>query len=149
MRVALFILLLAMVVVITLWRGKTDERLAAGVCVAGTVLTVIVGNNLKSQSSAFDLAAFLVDAAVLLAFVAIALRSTRFWPMWVAGLQLTTTTIHAMMLFSPDLPGMVFGAALAFWSYPILLLIAVGAWRTRMVERWRTQDDVASTGTMT
>jgi hypothetical protein len=49
-----------------------------------------------------------------------------------------------MMMISPALPGMVFGTALAFWSYPILLLIAVGAWRTRLVEGWRTAGDIAS-----
>ena len=35
-------------------------------------------------------------------------------------------------------------AALAFWSYPILILIGIGAWRTPTVERWRSAHDVAS-----
>jgi hypothetical protein len=143
-RVAFFYLLLTGLVAITLWRGKADERLAAGVCVAGTILTVAVGDELKVHSSGFHPLAFMVDLGVFLAFLAIALRSTRFWPMWVAGLQLTATIIHPMMMISPALPGMVFGTALAFWSYPILLLIAVGAWRTRLVEGWRTAGDIAS-----
>ena len=33
----------------------------------------------------------LVDLAVLAGFVTVALRSKRFWPLWVAGLQLTTS----------------------------------------------------------
>jgi hypothetical protein len=39
-------------------RGQTDERLAAGVCVAGTLLTNVVGNKPSINGSAFDLPAF-------------------------------------------------------------------------------------------
>jgi hypothetical protein len=48
------------------------------------------------------------------------------------------------MFVSPALPGAVFGAALAFWSYPILILVAIGAWRTPIVERWRNASDIAA-----
>jgi hypothetical protein len=68
-----------------------------------------------------------------------ALRSARFWPLWVAGLQLTATSVHLLKLLHPDLMSFVVGAALAFWSYPILILIGIGAWRTAMVERWRNE----------
>lgn len=149
MRILVFWSLLAALVGLAYWRGRTDERLAAMVCLLGAMLTVWVGNNLHSDSSSFDIAAFLVDTAVFLAFLLIALRSTRFWPMWVAALQLTTTSVHLLMIISPDLPGQIFGAALAVWSYPILLLIGVGAWRTPIVERWRVAQDVASARAIT
>lgn len=144
MRVLFFYLLLAGLVALTFWRGRSDERMAAGVCVGGTLLTVLVGNQLSVHSSIFDLAAFLVDLLVLAAFLAIALRSDRFWPLWVAGLQLTTTTVHLLMILSPKMPGGIFGYALAFWSYPILILIAVGTCRTPLIERWREDYDIAS-----
>jgi len=144
LRILFFYLLLIGLLALTFWRGRTDERLAAGVCIGGTLLTVLVGNQLSVHSSAFGTAAFMVDLAVLAAFVTIALRSSRFWPMWVAGLQLTTTSIHLLIVLAPKLPGGIFGYALAFWSYPILLLIAIGAWRTPIVERWRSEVDVAS-----
>jgi hypothetical protein len=143
-RIVFFILLLAALVLLAFWRGRTDERLAASVCVGGALLTALVGNRVASESSAFYPLAFLVDFAVLAGFLVIALRSSRFWPMWVAGLQLTTVSIHLLMVVAPDLPGGISLAALAFWSYPILILIAVGAWRTPLVERWRTAHDIAS-----
>lgn len=149
MRIVFFYLLLIGLLALTFWRGRTDERLAAGVCAGGTLLTVLVGNNLSSDASAFGIAAFLVDLAVLAAFLTIALRSSRFWPMWVAGLQLTTTSVHLLIVFAPKLPGGIFGYALAFWSYPILLLIAIGAWRTPIVERWRDEYEIASHRVMT
>jgi hypothetical protein len=143
MRVIFFYLLLTGLVALTLWRGRSDERVAAGVCVGGTLLTVIVGNKLAVDKSAFDFAAFAVDLAVLAAFVAIALRSTRFWPLWVAGLQLTTTSVHLLIMLAPHLPGGIFGAALAFWSYPILILIGIGAWRTPWIDQLRAAHDIA------
>ena len=144
MRVFLFYLLLAGLVALAWWRGRFDERAAALLCVGGTALTVLVGNALDIHSSGFHLAAFAVDGAIFLAFLVIALRSERFWPIWVAGLQLTTVSVHLLMIFAPDLPGAIFGTALAFWSYPIILFIAIGAWRTPTIERWRAAHDIAS-----
>lgn len=149
LRVAFFYLLLASVVLLALWRGKRDERIAAAVCVIGTALTVHAGDELPDRFQTFDGFAFMVDLGVFLAFLAIALRSERYWPLWVAGLQLSALTVHPMMVISPDLPAKVFGVGLAFWSYPILVLIGIGAWRTRMVERWRTEGDIASGRTIT
>ena len=107
---------------------------------------MLTRDSLAVRFSEFDTAAFLIDCFVFLSFVWIALRSDRFWPMWVAGLQLTATSVHLLKLLEPELMRFVFGAALAFWSYPILLLIGIGAWRTTLVERWRAQHRLRETG---
>ena len=39
--------------------------------------------------SGLETSDLIVDTFVLVSFVLIALRSDRFWPLWVAGLQLT------------------------------------------------------------
>lgn len=138
-RIAFFITLLLSVVALAWTRGRTDERIAALTCLLGTILTNLIGHSLATRFLSFNLSTFLVDVGVLLAFLYIALRSTRFWPMWAAGLQLTGTTVHLLKLINPDLLSFVFGAALAFWSYPILIVIALGAWRTDAIERWRRE----------
>jgi hypothetical protein len=71
-----------------------------------------------------------IDAAVLIGFVAVALRSDRFWPLWVAGLQLTTSTAHLMKAIDESLLPIAYGAAIALWSYPILIILAIGTWRS-------------------
>lgn len=139
MRILLYYALLLLVVALAFWRGRLDEKWAACTCVVGTVLTAATSYALGDRWGDFDLFLFVVDAAVFLSFLFIALRSERFWPMWVAGLQLTATSVHLLKLINPELMRFVFGAALAFWSYPILALIAVGAWRTTLVEHWRSQ----------
>lgn len=143
-RILLYYTLLISVVVLAFVRGRTDERRAAGVCVAGTLLTLLTRDAFQERFAGFDAAAFLIDVLVFGAFLTIALRSNRFWPLWVSGLQLTATTVHLLKIIEPDLMRFVFGAALAFWSYPILLLIAIGSWRTAAVERWRSQHWIAA-----
>ena len=72
----------------------------------------------------------IIDLLVLLVFIWIALRSERFWPLWIAGLQLTNSISHVMKLVNVDLIPQAYGAAAALWSYPILLILAIGTWRS-------------------
>ena len=51
----------------------------------------------------------LVDLAVLVALRSIALQSDRFWPLWVAGLQLTTSVAHFLKAIDPDLIPQAYG----------------------------------------
>jgi len=57
--------------------------------------------------------------------------SSRFWPLWAAGLQLTVSMSHMMKGIDLALMPKAYAAAAVFWSYPILLIIVVGTWRTR------------------
>lgn len=113
-----------------LWRGRGDEKIAAGVALLATIATqfVMPPPSLRYSGLQFDLV--VIDMAVLAAFVAIALRSERFWPLWVAGLQLTNSMAHLMKGIESDLLPQAYAAAAVFWSYPILLTIIVGTWRT-------------------
>jgi len=139
MRILIYYGLLATVVLLAFWKGRSDERWAAITCVVGTLSTAAFSGAITSRWDEFNPIVFTVDASVFLVFLYIALRSARFWPLWVTGLQMTATTVHLLKFINPSLMGFVFGAALAVWSYPILVLIGVGAWRTSLVERWRAQ----------
>ncbi len=71
----------------------------------------------------------MIDLAVLAAFIAVALRSERFWPLWIAGLQLTISISHMLKAIDQDLLPRAYAAAAVLWSYPILLIIVIGTWR--------------------
>ena len=113
-----------------LWRGRSDERIAATVCLLATIATRFAISPLSVRYTDVEFGLLVIDAAVLFAFVAIALRSQRFWPLWVAGLQLTNMLAHVMKVVEIDLMPRAYAAAAVFWSYPILLIILVGTWRT-------------------
>ena len=112
-----------------LWRGRRYERIAALVFVAATVLSILGHSPLRGRYVALETSDLIVDSAVLLAVVAIALVSDRFWPLWAAGLQLVDSMSHVMKAMDADLIPKVYGAAERFWSYPILIVLLIGAWR--------------------
>lgn len=112
------------------WRGRKPERIAAAACLLATVITILVIPPVTIRYNSPDPTLFAIDLAMLAAFTAIALTSDRFWPLWIAGFQLTMTMSHLMKVIAPDLIPRVYAAASVFWSYPILLVILVGTWRT-------------------
>lgn len=112
-----------------LWRGRKYERLAAMVFIAATVLSILARSPLHGRYSGIEISDLVIDSAVLVAVVAIALVSDRFWPLWAAGLQLVDSMSHMLKAIQPSLIPAVYGAAERFWSYPILLILLVGAWR--------------------
>ena len=73
----------------------------------------------------------MVDLGVLAGFTFIALRSDRFWPLWAAGLQLTTILAHALKALDFALVPQIYAVAARFWVYPIFLIIVIGTWRTQ------------------
>ena len=125
----IFIPLLAAVCFYAWLRGGSDERIVAATCLAGTVATLLSISPLHQRYSGVEEGLMLVDLAVLVGFVVVALRSDRFWPLWVAGLQLTTSIGHLLKGIDQELLPRAYGAALQFWSYPILLVLAVGTYR--------------------
>jgi hypothetical protein len=127
--VILFWVLLLVSCGYALWRGRKYERIAALVFIAATVLSIFGHSPFRGRYVAIETTDLIVDSAVLVAVVTIALMSDRFWPLWAAGLQLVDSMSHVMKAIDADLLPKVYGAAERFWSYPILLILLIGAWR--------------------
>jgi len=115
--------------------GRGDERMVASICVIASIASVVVISPFASRYSHLEAGVFLVDLATLGGFTFVALRSDRFWPLWVAGLQLTTLMSHAFKLGRIDLMPQAYAAAARFWVYPIFLIIVVGTWRSQRRRR--------------
>jgi hypothetical protein len=132
MRVAFFWAFLFLSCGYALWRGRKYERLSALICILASILSTagfFVMRHLQPDYAFVQTSDLIVDTFVLASFVAIALRSDRFWPLWAAGLQLTISMSHLLKAIKPDLLPMAYAAAERFWSYPTLLIIMLGAWR--------------------
>lgn len=128
-RVVVFYLLLLSVAVLAFRRGDGETRAAVLVALAATLASA-TSVQLFGAGEPVEFMVAGVDLAVLASFVAIALRSPRFWPLWAAGLQLTTVLAHLLRIANPELVNFAYQAAMRFWSYPILLIIAIAALRT-------------------
>jgi hypothetical protein len=112
-----------------LLRGRKYEQLAALLFIAASIVSVLVRSPLHARYLGVEQSDLVIDSLVLAATVAIALRSDRFWPLWVAGLQLTISMSHLLKALQPDLLPLAYAAAERFWSYPTLIILFIGAWR--------------------
>ena len=128
-------IMLAAVAAYAFARGKMDERWAAAICVLATIGTVLVQFPFSNRYSHVEVGVMIVDLLALAGFTTIALRSDRFWPLWVAGLQLTTTLAHLFRAAQFELVPQVYAVAARFWVYPIFLVIVIGTWRSHQRRR--------------
>ncbi|MEO7410244.1 MAG: hypothetical protein ABIU10_02840 [Sphingomicrobium sp.] len=140
-----YFIVLTMVCAYAFYRGQAESRIAAVICVVASIASMIVMSPLAGRYSGFESGVFIVDMAVLIGFTAIALRSDRFWPLWVTGLQLTTIIAHLFKVVDLDLIPKVYAAAARFWVYPIFLIIVIGTFRSHQRSR-KERDDLAFPG---
>ena len=138
-RVILFDMLLFGACGYALLRGKTDARIVAVVCIVANFASYAV----VSRYASVETGVLIIDILTFLAFTFVALKSDRFWPLWVSGLQLTTSIGHVLKAVQADLLPLAYAAALRFWSYPILIILAVGVWRS---QRRAREDSTAASG---
>jgi len=114
-----------------LLRGNTDARIVGAVFLIGNFVTYALRSQWAESYSSVESGIFVVDVLAFLAFTYAALISERFWPLWVSGLQLTTNLGHVMKAVDLHLMPLAYAAALRFWGYPILIILAVGVWRSQ------------------
>src|SRR4051794_21150657 len=96
MSPVLYWLLLVLICGFAFQRGRRYERIAAGICLGGSIVTLLAHLVIGVDYVGVARTDMLVDFAVLAGFVVIALRSDRFWPLWIAGFQLTSSTAHLL-----------------------------------------------------
>lgn len=126
-----------------LYRGRKDARIVAAVFLIGNFATLTLRSSSMGGYTSFELTVFLIDVACLLAFTYAAMISDRFWPLWVAGLQLTTSFGHVLKALDSQMVALAYAASLRFWSYPILLILVIGVWRSQ--RRLRREQRAAPT----
>lgn len=134
LRVILFDLLLFGTCGYALLYGRQDARIIGGVCIVANFASYAV----VSRYQGVEVGVFGVDLLAFLIFTAVALRSDRFWPLWISGLQLTTLVGHVLKAIQLDLVPIAYAVALRFWAYPILIILAVATWRSRRRQNLET-----------
>lgn len=110
-------------------KGAAPEKVAISTAIVATVLSTSSFFGLDLQFEHIELSLFLVDVATLCAFITLALIADRFWPLWITGIHLVGVATHTAKLLDPVVVPWAYAVTQAFWSYPILLLIVIGAAR--------------------
>lgn len=117
------------------WQGERDSRLMPGICVSATLASAMLLRPLVQRYSGVETSILVIDIATFAGFIVVAMSSFRFWPLWMAGLQLTTLLAHLMVAIDAALVPRAYATAAVFWSYPILLILAFGTWRASQRRR--------------
>lgn len=112
-----------------LLRGGAPERAGTTIVLVGSLLTLAAVSSQARSYASVETGVFLVDAATLVAFLILALRAERFWPLWLTALQLLGITGHLVKAADPGLIPKAYAFAAIFWSYPMLLILVLGTWR--------------------
>jgi hypothetical protein len=111
------------------WRGGPPERVAAAILFVGVVCTHFAGAGYSTRWSTVEHGLLLVDLAVLVSFLALALVAERFWILWLTAFHLIGTAGHLVKMADPTLIRWGYAFAIAVPSYPMCLLIALGTWK--------------------
>ena len=103
--------------------GGRDERVGAIALAAAAILSPVA---MIHRWAGPELGIILVDFALFVALAALAMKSRSFWPMWAAGFQLCAVAVHLVAAEMPHMVAASYAEALAIWSYPVLLTLAIG-----------------------
>lgn len=107
--------------------GKSEGRRAILLFLAATLLTAAVQVlHTRWQQTHWPLMA--VDTAYLVATYVFALRSERYWPLWIAAFQLLTVASHFATIIAPNYLPKIYTAIATFWVVPLLLSMVAGVY---------------------
>lgn len=131
MRHDLFDLFLLVSCAYALWFGGAPERLAGLTLGLGDILSVMLVSPRPLRFHHAEAGLLLVDVLILAILLAVALHSTRWWPLFLAGLQVDGVVVDLMYLAAPRTAPIAYLNATALWSYPMLAILIAGTWRHR------------------
>jgi RsiW-degrading membrane proteinase PrsW (M82 family) len=116
--------------------GRTGKA-GSAIFLIGILLTG-VGATMNRGWSSTSYTVLAVDSGCLLLLAALAVNSNRCWPIWAVGFQIAAVATHIATLGLPDIAPKAYRAISAFWSIPILWVMAAGTRKDRQYERGMT-----------
>ena len=131
LALVLYVVVLAGTVAYALFKGGNDERSGAIVLLILALLTQVlsvIGSNGRMVQGweGPELDVMVLDGLGFVAFVVIAYRSKKFWPIWAAASQLVATLTHWVVILNPSILRTLYMMAQPFWVFPVIIAIAVG-----------------------
>jgi len=101
------------------------ERFAAATYLAAWALTLVT---FRAGTRDTQWSVMIIDVVLLGAFVAIALRSRRYWPLFSSAFQLLAVVTHIARALDAAVSGWAYQTAGIIWGYLVIFTIGYGAW---------------------
>lgn len=105
--------------------GGWEERLGIFTLITSAYLTLLLSTLFRARYTHIELPILLGDVITFITLQWLALRSNKFWPLWVAAFGGVVLLSH----LAPLMPGMLpatYHDAIALWGYPSLIVLALG-----------------------
>lgn len=133
-RLILFLVLWLGCCLYALVRGGAPERIGATIFLTAALLSLAVEEPQGSRFDSIEIGVLIVDLGVLAGFTALALTASRFWPIWMSGMQGVQVLSHFAIAVNATVIPWAYWNAQTLWSYPMLMLLAAAtAWhRSRL-----------------
>ncbi len=114
--------------------GEAEGRRAVGLFLAATLLTW-AAQTIDTEWRQTHWPLMAVDTAYLVAAYLFALRSNRYWPLWITAFQLLTVATHFATIIAPDYLPKIYSAIATFWVVPLLLSMVAGVYLDHRAHR--------------
>ena len=122
-RAVIYGLLLWSVAIYAVRRGGNDEKVVAVAFVVASYLAPLIAFTIPfTHFNRMEMPLAILDIGFTLVLLAVALKSNRYWPLWLTAMQGLTTLSH----FAPLVPHMIpwnSRNAVVIWSYPMLIIL--------------------------
>lgn len=144
LRFVVFLTLLAAASIYAFRRGGTPEKQVAAVLV-GLQMLDNAFHLLGGRSHYREVDPFHVfnDAWPLAALLAVALTANRFWPLWVAALQMIATFAHYARFMDVAAPPMAYSIMTRAPIWIQVLILLLGTWNHDRRNRARTASAIS------
>jgi uncharacterized membrane protein len=97
----------------------------------GASLTVLVASPLGTRFHSVESGILIIDMLILGIFLWLSIRSTRFWPIWIAAILGAEVVIHVALVIAPEVVPRAYMHALAIWSWFAQMVLVIATWRHR------------------
>ena len=129
-HIAIYVTCLAGVCIYSAAQGGCPERIAVLGLLVGSTLTFIAHARwFDGDFKTVESGVLVVDIFLLAVSFALALASSRFWPIWLFALMIVQVASHLPTLINPTVKPFAYAIVLGLWGYPMLATIAVGTLR--------------------
>jgi len=121
----LYLLLLLGCVGLAMWLGSATERWGGAILFLESIASPLVAQPHHARWHSIEPGILLVDFLGLAAFLILAIRSRRFWPIWAAAFQLLVVAANLAEASRTSSKAIGYALNEQFWAYPMLILLAI------------------------
>jgi len=110
-------------------RGGRPEKIGAVTLFAGAWISAWAVRPHGLRFRHVETGILLIDLTILGVFLWLSLRSTRFWPIWLAALLNAEILVHLGLIVAPQVNWRTYMDTTALWGWAAQAMLILATWR--------------------